>query len=120
MTTSQERYAAALMNTFGPPQLVLARGTDRFDAILFHHVDPLPRHIRAAYRPDVNEWDDEVFEMVLAVFEGATYADERDFVFSSVFTPSGVTPSSSSSGRTTTSTAPPRIPRGSSLRSARR
>jgi acetylornithine aminotransferase len=24
--TSQERYAAALMNTFGPPQLVLARG----------------------------------------------------------------------------------------------
>jgi acetylornithine aminotransferase len=26
MTTSQERYAAALMNTFGPPQLVLTRG----------------------------------------------------------------------------------------------
>ena len=25
-TTSQERYAAALMNTFGPPQLVLTRG----------------------------------------------------------------------------------------------
>ena len=25
-TTSQERYAAALMNTFGPPQLVLSRG----------------------------------------------------------------------------------------------
>jgi acetylornithine/N-succinyldiaminopimelate aminotransferase len=25
-TTSRERYAAALMNTFGPPQLVLARG----------------------------------------------------------------------------------------------
>ena len=24
--TSRERYAAALMNTFGPPQLVLARG----------------------------------------------------------------------------------------------
>jgi acetylornithine/N-succinyldiaminopimelate aminotransferase len=26
MSTSQERYAAALMNTFGPPQLVLSRG----------------------------------------------------------------------------------------------
>src|SRR3954453_13436466 len=26
MNTSRERYAAALMNTFGPPQLVLARG----------------------------------------------------------------------------------------------
>src|SRR5690242_8366394 len=26
MSSSQERYAAALMNTFGPPQLVLTRG----------------------------------------------------------------------------------------------
>ena len=37
-------------------KLALARGTERFDAILFRHVDPLPRFIRAAYRPDVNEW----------------------------------------------------------------
>ncbi len=40
-------------------KLALARGTDRFDAILFGHVDPLPRLIRAAYRPDVNEWRGE-------------------------------------------------------------
>ena len=40
-------------------KLALARGTDRFDAILFRHVDPLPRLIRAAYRPDVNEWRGE-------------------------------------------------------------
>ena len=37
-------------------KLALARGTERFDAILFRHADPLPRLIRAAYRPDVNEW----------------------------------------------------------------
>jgi single-stranded-DNA-specific exonuclease len=40
-------------------KLALARGTERFDAILFRHVDPLPRFIRAAYRPDVNEWRGE-------------------------------------------------------------
>lgn len=32
------------------------RGTVRYPAILFDHVDPLPAAIRAAYRPDVNEW----------------------------------------------------------------
>jgi single-stranded-DNA-specific exonuclease len=42
-------------------RLVLAR-TDcgdrrRFAAILFNHADPLPASIRAAYRPDVNEWN---------------------------------------------------------------
>ena len=37
-------------------KLALERGTERFDAILFRHVDPLPPSIRAAYRPDVNEW----------------------------------------------------------------
>ncbi len=40
-------------------KLALARGTERFDAILFRHVDSLPRFIRAAYRPDVNEWRGE-------------------------------------------------------------
>ncbi|MDH5246517.1 MAG: single-stranded-DNA-specific exonuclease RecJ [Betaproteobacteria bacterium] len=37
-------------------KLALARGTERFEAILFRHADPLPRLIRAAYRPEVNEW----------------------------------------------------------------
>ena len=40
-------------------KLALGRGTERFDAILFRHADPLPRFIRAAYRPDVNEWRGE-------------------------------------------------------------
>jgi single-stranded-DNA-specific exonuclease len=34
----------------------LARGDERFDAILFNHAEPLPGRIRAAYRPEVNEW----------------------------------------------------------------
>ena len=40
-------------------KLALARGAERFDAILFRHADPLPPSIRAAYRPDVNEWRGE-------------------------------------------------------------
>ncbi len=40
-------------------KLSLSRGNERFDAILFRHVDPLPRAIRAAYRPDLNEWRGE-------------------------------------------------------------
>jgi single-stranded-DNA-specific exonuclease len=27
-----------------------------FDAILFQHAEPLPERIRAAYRPEVNEY----------------------------------------------------------------
>jgi single-stranded-DNA-specific exonuclease len=56
-----DRFSVLAQRTVGGnhSKLVLARGTDRFDAILFHHVDPLPRHIRAAYRPDVNEWRGE-------------------------------------------------------------
>jgi len=38
-------------------KLALARSGERFDAILFRHVDPLPGSIHAAYRPDVNEWN---------------------------------------------------------------
>ena len=38
-------------------KLVLARGGERFEAILFQHVEALPAAIRAAYRPDINEWN---------------------------------------------------------------
>ncbi len=37
-------------------RLTLRRGNERFDAILFHHAEALPRRIRAAFRPEVNEW----------------------------------------------------------------
>jgi single-stranded-DNA-specific exonuclease len=37
-------------------RLVLGRGTERFAAMLFNHVDPLPARIRATFRPEVNEW----------------------------------------------------------------
>ena len=40
-------------------KLALARGGERFDAILFGHVDALPPAIRAAYRPEINEWRGE-------------------------------------------------------------
>jgi single-stranded-DNA-specific exonuclease len=35
----------------------VSRVGERHAAILFNHVDPLPGTIRAAYRPDVNEWN---------------------------------------------------------------
>ena len=38
-------------------RLVLERGDERYDAILFRHADPLPPSIRAAYRPEVSEWN---------------------------------------------------------------
>lgn len=38
-------------------RLALLRPGERFEAILFNHVDPLPPQIRAAYRPEVNEWN---------------------------------------------------------------
>jgi single-stranded-DNA-specific exonuclease len=42
-------------------RLVLARPEERaktrYPAILFNHADPLPASIRAAYRPEVNEWN---------------------------------------------------------------
>jgi len=37
-------------------KLVLSRDGVRFDAILFNQLDALPASIRAAYRPDINEW----------------------------------------------------------------
>jgi len=38
-------------------KLALSRGGERFDAILFRQTAVLPSSIRAAYRPDVNEWN---------------------------------------------------------------
>jgi single-stranded-DNA-specific exonuclease len=37
-------------------RLGLERGAERFDAILFNCTEPLPARIRAAFRPEVNEW----------------------------------------------------------------
>ena len=37
-------------------KMTLERGGERFEAILFRHADPLPSRLRAAYRPEVNEW----------------------------------------------------------------
>ena len=37
-------------------KLALGRGDQRFDAILFGHVEALPPSIHAAYRPEINEW----------------------------------------------------------------
>jgi single-stranded-DNA-specific exonuclease len=44
----------------GHSKLTLERGGERFDAMLFRHADPLPARIRAAFRPDVNEWNGAV------------------------------------------------------------
>ena len=53
-------------------KLALARGAERFDAILFRHVDPLPPTIRAAYRPDVNEWrGDASLQLVIEYWQPA-------------------------------------------------
>jgi single-stranded-DNA-specific exonuclease len=38
-------------------KLTLARGSERYDAMLFRHADPLPSSIHAAYRPEMNEWN---------------------------------------------------------------
>ncbi len=38
-------------------RLSLARGAERFEAILFNEVEPLPARIHAAYRPEINEWN---------------------------------------------------------------
>jgi hypothetical protein len=41
----------------GHSKLTLARGGERYDAMLFRHADPLPASIHAAYRPEMNEWN---------------------------------------------------------------
>jgi single-stranded-DNA-specific exonuclease len=54
-------------------RLVLARTPgESFEAILFNHVDPLPDHLRVAYRPDVNEWNGATsLQLVVEHVEGA-------------------------------------------------
>lgn len=53
-------------------RLVLARRGQRLEAILFRHTDPLPPTIRAAYRPDVNEWNGRAsLQLVVLYWEPA-------------------------------------------------
>jgi len=57
-------------------RLVLARpGTPErtaFEAMLFGHADPLPPRIRAAFRPDVNEWNGaESLQLVVVHWQSA-------------------------------------------------
>ena len=40
-------------------KLSLSRGGERFEAMLFRHVDAVPASIRAAYRPEIHEWRGE-------------------------------------------------------------
>ena len=37
-------------------RLVLKRGKERFEAMLFNHAEPLPARIQAAFRPEINAW----------------------------------------------------------------
>ncbi len=48
-------------------------GTEQsFAAILFNHIEPLPANIRAAYRPDVREWNGHSsLQLVILHFEPA-------------------------------------------------
>jgi single-stranded-DNA-specific exonuclease len=53
-------------------KLSLARGGDRFEAMLFRHVDALPPSIRAAYRPEISEWRGEAsLTLVIEYWQGA-------------------------------------------------
>jgi single-stranded-DNA-specific exonuclease len=47
-------------------RLTVERGGERFEAILFRHADALPARVRAAYRPEVNEWQG-TFGLELAI-----------------------------------------------------
>jgi single-stranded-DNA-specific exonuclease len=47
-------------------KLTLQRAGERFEAMLFRHVDPLPAWVVAAFRPEVNEWQGlEGLELVI-------------------------------------------------------
>jgi single-stranded-DNA-specific exonuclease len=47
-------------------KLTLQRAGERFEAMLFRHVDPLPARVVAAFRPEVNEWQGlEGLELVI-------------------------------------------------------
>jgi single-stranded-DNA-specific exonuclease len=53
-------------------RLSLERAGERFAAILFNEVGPLPGRIRAAYRPEVNEWNGtEALQLVVEHWEPA-------------------------------------------------
>jgi single-stranded-DNA-specific exonuclease len=54
--TFDDRFEVVDQRTVGGShsRLRLRRGNETFDGMLFGHTDPLPRAIRAAYRPDVN------------------------------------------------------------------
>jgi len=39
-------------------KLTLGRGGERFEAMLFRHVEPLPTRLTAAFRVEINEWQD--------------------------------------------------------------
>ncbi len=41
-------------------RITLARGRERFEAMLFQYAGPLPERIRAAFRPEANEWQGTV------------------------------------------------------------
>ena len=41
-------------------RITLARGRERFEAMLFQYAGPLPARIRAAFRPETNEWQGNV------------------------------------------------------------
>ena len=58
-STTRFRCSTSGSSAASHSKLALARGGERFDAILFRHADPLPASIRAAYRPEVNEWRGE-------------------------------------------------------------
>jgi single-stranded-DNA-specific exonuclease len=70
-----DRFAVSSQRIVGGrhSRLVLTRGAgETFEAILFNHVDPLPAHVRVAYRPDVNEWNGTTsLQLVVEHFEDA-------------------------------------------------
>ncbi len=51
-------------------RLSLARGRERYAGILYNHTGPLSENIRAAYRPDANEWNGATgLQLVIEHFE---------------------------------------------------
>ena len=54
-------------------RLELARGDERYDAVLFGHTDRLPAHIHAVYRPELNLWQGrESLELVVERWQPAS------------------------------------------------
>jgi single-stranded-DNA-specific exonuclease len=57
--TFDDRFVVAAQRIVGEKHLKLSleRDGERFDAIAFNQIGPLPARVHAAYRPDVNEWN---------------------------------------------------------------